>query len=345
MGIIILGLLVLGLLVYAYAKKTPIAGRPSLSGGASSGSMHRGSFRRAARGAGLSDQEIRFLEGYAGRLGLANPEFVFRNKSHLDSFFKDVYQLIERDDNNEGEGEARKAQLFAIREGIAQRSASRTTITSTRQLGRNLPISFITKEEESYPSIILAVEAGGVAVEPARDAYNEPIRMHRGTRLTCCFYGPAREGYRFDTRVLGWERIGSGEVMVLAHSDSVHSLPARQHARKEIEAPCTYYHITVTPERVGGKVKSHAKVDDFAMPGTVIDISAGGAAVLSSNPLNEGDYIKIVFDPGSGSLSAYGKIVRLAKNRNVGGVMHIKFVKVSQRSLNGILSHVYGYET
>lgn len=315
----------------------------ALSGGASSGAFNKGAFRRAARLAGLSEAELRFLEPYAKALGLSNADFVFKNQARLDSFCKEAYRLIEQNSESETAAEGEKASLFAIRERFTQRAAAGKAITSTRQLGRMTPISFIVHGEESYPSIIVAVEPGGIAVEPARDSYNEIIRLRRGTRVTCYFYGAGRQGYQFESRVMGWERIGAKEVMVLTHSESVRALPARRHMRKEIKAPCTFFHITVTKEASGGKAKTHAKVDGLSFPGTIVDLSAGGIGIQTGSPLPDGTFLKIVFDPGNGTLAAFGKVVRMNRLKNFGGVMHIQFVKISQRSLNAILSHVYGY--
>jgi hypothetical protein len=317
--------------------------KASLSGGTSSGAFNRGGFRRAARLAGLSEAELRFLEPYAKALGLANPDFVFKNHARLDSFFKDAYRIIEKNSESENLAEDEKASLFAIRERFTQRAATSRKITSTRQLGRTTPISFIVHGEESYPSIIVAVEPGGLAVEPARDSYNQIIRLRRGTRLSCYFYGSGRQGYQFETRIMGWEHIGAKEVMVLAHSEAVRALPARHHMRKEIKVPCNFFHIAVTQEKVLGKTKSHAKVEDLAFPGTIVDLSAGGIGIQTASPLPADTFLKIVFNPGNGTLAAFGKVVRMNPLRTMGGVMHIQFVKISRRSLNAILSHVYGY--
>ena len=317
--------------------------KASLSGGSTSGAFNKGGFRKAARLAGLSEAELRFLEPYARALGLANPDFVFKNQARLDSFFKDAYRVIEKNSESESAAEDEKANLFAIRERFTQRAAAGRAVTSTRQLGRSTPISFIVRGEENYPSIIVAVEPGGLAVEPARDSYNEIIRLRRGTRLSCYFYGSGRQGYQFETRLIGWERIGAKEVMVLAHSEAVHALPARHHMRKEIKVPCSFFHIAVTQEKVMGKTKSHAKVEELAFPGSIVDLSAGGLGIQTASPLPEGTFLKIVFDPGNGSLAAFGKVVRMSPLRTIGGTMHIQFVKISRRSLNAILSHVYGY--
>ena len=334
---VVIGILIAVLVVYAMIK--------SGVGGLGGGPKHfsRAAFRRAGRGAGLGEQDIRFLEDYAKALGLVDPEFAFRNPARLDSFFKSVYRAIDKNSESESDAEERRARLFAAREALTRSAAAGKRVTSTRQLGRGIPITFIAPGEESYPTIVIAVEAEGLALEPVRDAYGEPLRFRKGTKLSCYFYSEAHQGYRFEARLAGWDRIGSKEVMVLTHSDSVSALPARSHARRETRAPCTFYRVIVTERTVKGKKQRDAKVQGIPFPGTIVDISAGGLGIQSANALDAGEYLKIEFNPDGRPQSAFAKVIRMNRHKNIGGSMHVQFVRISQRSLNAILSFVYGY--
>jgi c-di-GMP-binding flagellar brake protein YcgR len=306
-------------------------------------SFNKASFRRAARAAGLADEEIHFLAEYGKALGLSNPDFVFRNPQKLDAFFQNAYRRIDKVSDSETDADERKAMLFSARERLTQAKAQGVAVSSTRQLGRGVPLTFIAPGEESYPSVILAVEPSGIAVEPVADSYGAPIRFRRGTKLTCFFYAKGHKGYQFTSRILGWEKIGSKETMVLSHSDSVTALPARNHARREMMAPCTFYRVAVTAAKAKGQQKSAAKVEARPYPGTVMDISAGGLGIQCTNPLPAGEFIKITFNPGGGVQAAFAKVIRMNKNKTIGGVMHVQFVKISRKSLNAILSFIYGY--
>jgi Predicted glycosyltransferase len=310
-------------------------------GGPRRSSFNKAAFRRAARGAGLPEEEVRFLEEYGRALGLTNPDFVFRNPQKLDAFFKDSYRQIEKSSDSEADADERKARLFAARERLTAASSAGGAVRSTRQLGRGTPLTFIAPGEESYPSVVAAVEPSGLAVEPVTDSYGEPLRFKRGTKLTCYFYAKGHEGYQFTTRVTGWEKLGLKEAMVLSHSDAVTALPARRHARREMKASCTFYRVAVSGGK--GKGKSAAKVESSPYPGTIVDISAGGLAIQTSAPLAMGEFVKIAFSTGGGQQAAFAKVIRMNRAKTIGGVMHVQFVKISRQSLNAILSYVYGY--
>jgi c-di-GMP-binding flagellar brake protein YcgR len=341
-GAIAVGAIIVALVAYGILKNG-IGGMPGPLSGPSSPRFTRGAFRRAARAAGLAEENIRFLEDYGKALGIADPEFVFRNPGRLDTFFKDVYRNIDKNSESESNAEEQRSRLFAARESLTRSAAAGTKVSSTRQLGRGTPLSFIAPGEESYPSIIVAVESGGIAIEPVKDAYGEPLRFRKGTKLTCYFYSQGHQGYQFASRIAGWERMGTKEVMVLSHSDAVTALPTRSHARREMRAPCSFYRVVVSERSVKGKTQKNAKVQNIPFPGTIIDISAGGLGIQSANALPAGEFIKVEFNPQGQTNSAFAKVIRMNKLKNIGGIMHVQFVRISQRSLNAILSFVYGY--
>ena len=336
---LVIGAVVVGLIVFAVVRNGgSVSGRGS--------AFDKNAFRRAARSVGLPEEEVRFLEEFGRALSLANPEFVFRNPQKLDAFFKDAYRQIDKGAISETDADDRKARLFAARERLTHASAMGGNIRSTRQLGRGAPLTFIAPGQESYPSVILAVEPSGLAVEPVSDSYGEALRFRRGTKLTCYFYAKSHQGFQFATRVIGWEKLAGKDAMVLAHSDEVSALPARRHARRETKAPCTFYRVAVTAAKGGsGKgQRNAAKVENIPFPGTIVDISAGGLGIQTANPLEAGEFVKIVFNPGGGGAqAAFAKVIRMNKANNFGGVMHVQFVKISRQGLNAILSYVYGY--
>ena len=214
---------------------------------------------------------------------------------------------------------------------------------STRQLGRNTPLSFITPNEENYPSVVVRAEAEGLAVEPVIDPFGEVMRFRRGTKLSCFFYTKAHQGYQFTTKVAGFQVFGERELMLLNHNDSIAALPSRQFQRRSARVPCVFFRVAVSTAKVRGKQQASARVENISLPGLVTDLSAGGMAVQSANPLAAGDFVKVVLDPGSGKQTAFGKVIRINRLKGTGGMMHIQFVKVSRKSLNAILSYVFGY--
>jgi hypothetical protein len=300
-------------------------------------------FRRAARAAGLGDEDAAFIETYAKRSGISNPEYLFRNEDKLDSFFKSVFSKLERESDSESVTEANKARLFAIRELIDAARSDRDVVTSTQELARRTPLSFVTPRDENYPSLVLAVEPGGLAVEPARDEYGEIKRFVPLTKLTFFFYTRNQQGFRFTTRVKGYAKVDGKPAMVIGHSNSVIALPSRQHARRDMNAPCRFSRVDMISDGAKKAASYTAVAGKTAYPGVLVDVSAGGCSIRTAAPLSPGDYLKIEFASNNRMHAIYGQVLRFARIGTRGGTMHIRFVKGSRKTLNDIMAFVYDY--
>jgi c-di-GMP-binding flagellar brake protein YcgR len=332
--LVFLGVAAAGLLVFALVKSGLLS--------KSSPAARQRAFDRAARSAGMDYGQTRLLDEYAKSAGKTDPE-VFLDPAKTDAFFKAAYHYFEKNSESEADAEAKKSILFAARERMNRGMTGDRPIRSTRQLGRNTPLTLGASSDESYPSVILAVEPQGIAVEPMRDAYDEVIRFRRGSKLHGYFFVKGRQGYKFETRMNGWGKIGDKEAMFIAHNDEISALPSRRHERREMRLSCSFYRVIPASRKPGGKEKETARVEKVPSLGTIVDISAGGAGIQSATPLQEGEFLKVDFDPGNGPQTAFGRVMRSNRMRSRGGMMHVQFVKVPQRSLNAILSYVYGY--
>lgn len=300
------------------------------------------SFRRAASHSGLSDDDIRFLEEFARASRAGSPEFMFRTPAGMDSFFKDALRHVDKTADIESTAEERRSRLLRIREALEVTRTLGPQISSTRQLRPKTTLSFVSSDETNYPSVVVSSEPAGLAVESPPDSLGRPMHFRRGMKLTVYFYGTGHQGYSFHTRVRGYEELRGRLVLVLKHSDSIASLPSRRHQRRDLREPCTFYRVRVELRKERGKTLKDVFVENMPFMGTAVDISAGGISIQSANPLDAQEYIKIEFDVGEGSYTAFGIVVRTNRLKG-GGVMHIRFVKASRKAINSVLSYVYGY--
>ena len=137
----------------------------------------RSSFRHKAYEAGFSDTESDFLEQYARKLGTTTPAAIFSNRTQLDSFMRNSFKYIERHADTEESAEESKTKLFSLREALGMRLSSGTPIRSTRRLQARTPLSLVTAKDANYASILAANESKALYVEPALDAFGQPIKF------------------------------------------------------------------------------------------------------------------------------------------------------------------------
>jgi hypothetical protein len=338
----VLGGLIVFAILYSWLRNLAQGGSPNKASSPAR-TFSRGSFRRKAYEAGFSDTESDFLEQYARKLGTTNPAAIFSSRTQLDSFMRSSFKYIERHADTEESAEENKAKLFALREALGMRLSSGTQIRSTRKLQTRTPLSMVTARDATYASILIANESKALYVEPALDAFGQPIRFPWLSRITVFFYTGNHIGYSFKTRSGGMINMDGRTLLALYHSDKVAPLPSRRNQRRESRLSCHFYLLHVRAVKDRGKIVKNIQVEKAAVAGILTDLSAGGASMQTMSPVKSGEFIKLEFDVGNGNRMAYASVVRTNRLRN-GASMHLKFVKISRKTVNEILAYVYGYD-
>ncbi len=339
---IIFGGLVLAIIVYNLVKKLN-SGTPAAARTRPAGTFSHGSFRRKAYEAGFSEGEAAFLDTYARKLGVTNPQSIFGSRTAVDSFMRNAFKYIERHADTEETAQEQKRMLFSIREALALRVNAGSPVRSTRQLSVKTPLSIVTSREAHYSSILALNESRALYVEPALDAFGDPIKFPRGSKVSVYFYTGNHVGYSFPSRVGGLVDVDGRLLMAMSHSDAIKPLPSRRHQRRDARLACRFQLVHVHAARDRGKVVKTVQVEKAAVAGIIVDLSAGGLSLQTMSPVAAGDFIKLEFDLGSGSRSAYATVIRTGRLRN-GSTMHAKFVKISAKTVNEIMAFVYGYD-
>jgi hypothetical protein len=335
------GLIVLGIL-YGWLKSMAEGGN-SRKETRSPKTFSRGSFRRRAYEAGFTDTESDFLEQYARKLGTTNPAAIFSNRAQLDSFMRSAFKYIERHADTEESAEQNKARLFSLREALGMRLSSGTPVRSTRKLQARTPLSIVTAKDTNYTSILATNESKALYVEPALDAFGQAIKFPWLSKLTVYFYTGNHIGYSFKTRSGGMINMDGRTLLALYHSDKVTPLPSRRNQRRESRLSCHFYLLHVRAVKDRGKIVKNIQVEKAAVAGMLTDLSAGGVSMQTMSPVKSGEFVKLEFDVGNGNRIAYASVVRTNRLRN-GTSMHLKFVKISRKTVNEILAYVYGYD-
>ena len=338
----IAGGIFLALIAYSLIKQAT-SGQGIRFGISKKTSLSGGAFRRRAEDSGFSSGEAEFLEFYARKMGVTSPQSVFGTKNQIDTFIHNAFKFIERHADTEALAEEQKARLFAIKEALGTRSSSGASIRSTRQIKAKTPLSIVTAKDTHYSSILVVNESRALYLEPALDAFGSPIRIAWGARLTLYFYSGSHVGYSFQARSRGMADIDGKKFLTIAHSDKIKPLPSRKHQRSEVHISGRFYLVHVRAAKDKGKVVKTVQVEKAAVAGIITDLSGGGMSLQTMSPANAGDFIKVEFDLGAGMRPAYASVVRVSKTRN-SSLMHVKFVRISRKTVNEIRAMVYGYD-
>ncbi len=304
--------------------------------------LNHGAFKRQATSTGFTKSEMLFLEDYAKKLGVINPQTIFGNAASLDSFLKNAYKYIEKNAKTEADAEAQKSDLFSLREILGRRIRSGASMKSTRSLEKLMPLSLVNAQEAHFPTVLVANQPDALYVEAPRDAFGEYIHFTRSAKLNVFFYTGNHAGYQFKTRTGSTVETNGRSLLALSHSDDVTPLPSRNHDRTQTRIPCRYFLVHVLTSGNGRNATKTVKTEKAAISSLIVDISAGGMSMQTSSPVSAGDIIKIEFEIGRGMKAVFGTVIRVNRMKN-GFAMHIRIIKIAPKTRNEILAYVYNY--
>jgi len=290
---------------------------------------------RIAKNLGLNGEQTKMLDNIFKTDQVTDPEKSINTPELLDRHFRRTYRMLEQSRGNESETQRKLAVLFSTR-NIIENSVL-DVMNSTRQIKDDTKLTVIYNKDKIETNVISS-KGDYLDVEAVKNALGSIIKIQKGTRLTVLFFSKNNKGFSFETRVVGYTTKDGHPVMQLAHSGHVRFLSQRRYRRRQAAINCLLYLVVVE----GTGRKQHLIADKRKLHGSIADISVGGCSVKVNNPIKVGAMFKIEFQMTDMNLVALGQILRTNRT-GMNTIVHMKFLKVSQRSMNAINSFVYEY--
>jgi len=306
-----------------------------LKGGKASKAFSGFALHRMVKNAGLNREQMKMLDFVFKTDEVTDPKKSLSTPALLDRHFKRAYHEIEQTSNSEAETRHRHAVLFSTR-NILEHSAI-GAITSTLQIDEDTILT-VNHGKEKYNVRVISIEKEHLAVDAPKTVLGSQIKIPKGTKLDVLFFAKNNKGFTFDTHFIDYSNILAHHVMLLAHSDQVKLLAHRRYRRRQAAIACFMNLVYVE----GTKKKQRLIVDKRRMSGTIMDISVGGCSIKTSAPVQVGARFKIEYTQGANTVAALGQVLRTNKT-GISTIIHVKFLKVTQKSMNLINSYVYEY--
>jgi c-di-GMP-binding flagellar brake protein YcgR len=305
-----------------------------------------GVFRRAGKQMGLGPQHLEVLEDLVRVSRVQRPLLVFTSTSLLDDTLKrGLYALDNARDLSDEERENRRSVIFQTKEILERNARKSATLKSTTFLRPGQLLAITPEGGSQFSSKVVSNMKDFLTVAAPAQPAEAGSRWMRGTGLSVYLWRENDAGYSFASKVLGYDTVKGVPSIIIQHSKTLRRAQRRINRRREIMRPCFYYPIRITETGQGRKVERKAVVEQALRTlGTVVDLSAGGCAIQSLNSFDAGKLVMIEFEiERKATVRAYGKVVRTSRTRGRGGVMHVKFTKVTRGYLNKISEFVYDF--
>jgi len=337
---VVIGIIVVALIIVNLVSKNSSGGKKGSSGGSPAGARGGGlftvfNFHRIARNLGLDSEQTKMLDYVFKTDQVTDPERSIRNPELLDRHFRRAFRIMDQTQGHDSENQHRIAVLFSTR-NIIENSVLEV-LNSSRQLREETVFTVIYGKDRLNLNVISA-KGDYIDVEAPKNVLGSQIKINKGTRLTVLFFSKNNKGFSFETRVVGYATKNGRPVMMLAHSNHVRFLSQRRYRRRQANIVCSLNLVIIE----GSGKKQHLIADKKRFQGTITDISVGGCSIKIMTPLKAGAMFKVEFQISDTILTALGQILRTNRT-GVNTIVHMKFLKVSQKSMNTINSFVYEY--
>ncbi len=305
----------------------------------------RRTFVRTARQMGLSKDQTALLEKLVAVCKVKQPLLVFSSAGLLDDVLKRGVYALEGAGVPEPQKQAQLRAIYTTKQ-LIENSSRRVGagVQSTLSLKPGQALALVPDGGARFGVKLVANTREVLAVTTPRLASGQEQRWAKATRCTVGFSRDGDASYSFASKVMGYSTVRGVVCMLLQHAKTVRQEQQRQARRKELSRPCFCYPVNVVEVGSGRRAERKAVVQQKEkIIGTVSDISVGGCSIRARQPLKAGILVKVELSiTKRDTLAAFGKVLRVRPERQ-GGVMHVKFTKISSNSLNRIYSYVYDY--
>jgi len=336
--ILVIVVVIVAVLLIVNARKGSAKGKKSsgaAAGSSGSGVLSIFAFHRIARNLGLDHEQTKMLDYVFKTDQVTDPQRSINTPSLLDRHFKRAYRSLEQARGHGNETQHKIGVLFSTR-NIIENSVLEG-LTSTRQIRDDTKFTIVANKDKIDVNVI-STKGENIDVEAPKNVLGSQIKMQKGAKLNVLFFDKSNKGFSFETRVTGYTTRQGHPTMQIAHSNQLRFLSQRRFRRKQTAVACSMFLVIVE----GSGKKQRLIADKRRLQGTIADISVGGCSIKTMTPIQVGARFKIEFMLNDINLAALGQVLRTNRT-GVNTIIHMKFLKLTLKSMNLINSFVYEY--
>ncbi|MDR0451255.1 MAG: PilZ domain-containing protein [Treponema sp.] len=298
----------------------------------------RSSIREVARNIGLDNAQKKMLDFVMRNDNVSDPDYSLRTPELLDRHFRRAYRAIQRSAKQEDDIQEKLSVFYSVR-NILETVTEGNNITSTRQIADKTDAILIVNGKD-YPVKVVSARGNTLLVEHPTTALGSLVPLAQDGKVTLSFFSKSSKGFSVESRVAGFLDKAEGPRVQLFHSTMISGSSKRRFRRRHINVPSNFYFVHL--ERAGSRNETKMVVDKRKLSGSIKDISIGGCSILTKVSIPSGTRLKIDFSQGRSTVVALGQVLRTNRS-GLSTIMHIKFLKISRKSLNAINTLVFEY--
>lgn len=295
-------------------------------------------FNKMALSIGLKRNDINEIKTLLTNAGITKPYLVFLDSSVLEKLIGRNMERVEKLNISQKEKEKRLLYLFEIKRKIYNHYVDmRSGIKNTLEIEANQLLSLKISNLGSYYSILIMNDKRNLICSIPEIA--NPMSVHWKDKVVEIYFWRYNDaGYVFKSRIENVVYSEKLQALVIAHSDKLKRIQRREYPRRKARFNTKFFKFSVSTNNDGKPVVLLSRLHF----GIIIDISPGGASVITEDPLPKNSAVKMQFGVEDETLTVYGTVLNVIKKKNM-FVMHVKIQRLNDKSKNQIYRYVYNY--
>lgn len=287
----------------------------------------------------LSKTEYDYLSYLIKLYKIPNLKYFLKDPKNIDSYLKEQYKLLDKDMNELG-----KTTLFNLRTKLFKTFGNQILIKNSRLIPLGTYLTFTPSQGIHYQFLLSESNQEELYLTLPSNFIQPDEKPAILSKIDLIFVHKDSSPYKLETRVIRYQKgKNNSDLIVCTQSDKITLLPKRESERIELMKPCVFCHAKTSQNNQNNYdlyIPSEQKHN-----GTLADISAGGCRILTNLPIKSGQYIFIEGPLDNKNLDkALGIIVRTSQTKYNTFVLHVKFLKITEKTKNSISAITSNYK-
>ncbi len=272
---------------------------------------------------------------------LPNIYFAIKEAEILESYLKETYKAISVTDNQQTISE-----FFKLRYNIYTNFDQSMIIKNSRLIPVETEFKFTPSQGVHHT--LKVIESLGeefhLLMPPVIQNEEKPEIL---SKINLIFTYKSSAAYNLETRIVRYQKgKNNSDIMVCTHSDKIFPLQKRTAPRLDLNTDCQFASAKPENESDSKEASLTFKTGTTMHQGILADTSAGGCRIFTKLPIKAKQYIYISGPlDGKENGTAIGQILRTTKNKNEEYILHIKFEKINEETVNKINASACGYNS
>ena len=283
----------------------------------------------------LTPEEETFLWKICKKFSITNILFAIKDLASIEPYFEKYYA------QNKNNSAADINIMFRLKFHLERIFAASVTVSSTKQLAKNLKISEIFPDGTKTDFFVYENTKDFLSIKITEEFFESQRKPENLEKVAFTFHSASGMRYAFVSRILRYETDANGHQMIISHSNDLITKQQRHFKRISVNEKCK---IASIKSEINKKNEKKLVPTEKKYECALTNISGGGCCISTTLPIKENQMTYVEFSLSDGEYGVFGTIVKTRKSPTQGLFnLHIKFNDISVEVQNKILAKVYGY--